>query len=404
MRDRYTVISSDCHAGADLLDYRDHLESRYHEQFDEWAAAFVNPYADLAGDDADRNWHLRRRLDEQESEGIVGEVVFPNTIPPFFPSVSLAAPAPTADDLEVRWAGIRAHNRWLADFCGGSGGRLAGVGQILLNDVDAAVTEIHWIAEAGLRGGILLPGVPEESGLAPLYAEVYEPIWAVCAETGLPVNHHGGGGSPLPPLHHDAAGAVWVFETHWWAHRALWHLMFSGVLDRHPGLILVLTEQATGWIPQLLRGMDVATARFGDAGSALARFAGKTAGSLPLKPSEYWARQCYVGASFLRPIECELRHEIGVDRIMWGSDYPHSEGTWPHSREALRLTFAGVPEDEVRLMLGGNAARVYGFDIDALDDLAATVGPTVEEVAIPLDAIPAGASSAAFAPEPIRTW
>jgi predicted TIM-barrel fold metal-dependent hydrolase len=404
MPDRYTVISSDCHAGADLLDYRDYLESRYHEQFDSWAAGFVNPYADLAGDDANRNWHLRRRLDEQEAEGIVGEVVFPNTIPPFFPSVSLAAPAPTADDLEVRWAGIRAHNRWLADFCGGSGGRLAGVGQILLNDVDAAVTEIHRIAEAGLRGGILLPGVPEESGLAPLYAEDYEPIWAACAETGLPVNHHGGGGSPIPPLHHDAAGAVWVFETHWWAHRALWHLMFSGVLDRHPGLTLVLTEQATGWIPELLRGMDVATARFGDAGSALARFAGRTAGSLPLKPSEYWARQCYVGASFLRPIECELRHAIGVDRIMWGSDYPHSEGTWPYSREALRLTFAGVPEDEVRLMLGGNAARVYGFDIDALDDIAATVGPTVDEVATPLDAIPAGASSAAFAPEPIRTW
>jgi predicted TIM-barrel fold metal-dependent hydrolase len=278
------------------------------------------------------------------------------------------------------------------------------VAQILLNDVDAAVEEIHWIASAGLRGGILLPGAPEDSSLPPLYAADYEPIWAACAETGLPVNHHGGTGAPIPPLQeHDAAGAVWVFETHWWAHRALWHLMFSGVLDRHPGLTLVLTEQAAGWIPELLRGMDVATERFADEGSALARFAGKAASSLSLKPSEYWARQCYVGASFLRPIECEQRHRIGVDRIMWGSDYPHSEGTWPHTRAALRHTFAGVPEDEVRSMLGINAARVYGFDLGALDRVAADVGPTVDEVATPLDDIPPS-PSAAFAKEPIRTW
>src|SRR5699024_11162507 len=127
-------------------------------------------------------------------------VVFPNTIPPFFPSASLVAPAPGTNDLEERWAGLRAHNRWLAEFCGEADGRLAGVAQILLNDVDAAVEEIRWIAESGLKGGILLPGVPEDSGLPPIYAEDYDPIWAACAEAGLPVNHHGGGGAPIPSM------------------------------------------------------------------------------------------------------------------------------------------------------------------------------------------------------------
>lgn len=399
----YTIISSDCHAGADIADYKPYLESRFHARFDEWSASYQNPFEDLGADDAKRNWDLDMRLREQEADGVVAEVVFPNTIPPFFPSASLVAAAPGPADLEERWAGLRAHNRWLADFCSDSGGRLAGVAQILLNDVDAAVEEIRWVAEAGLKGGILLPGVPEDSGLPPIYAEQYDPIWAACAEAGLPLNHHGGGGAPIPSMEHDAAGAVWVFENHWWAHRAFWHLMFSGAFERHPNLVFVMTEQASGWIPELLRGMDKAVERFSDPGSALARFAGKTASTLPMRPSEYWARQCFVGASFMRPIESAIRHEIGIDKILWGTDYPHSEGTWPFSHEALRHTFAGIPEDEVRKMLGLNAAAVYGFDLDVLDPIAAEHGPRPEDIDRPLDELP-DSPCAAFADEPIRTW
>jgi hypothetical protein len=111
-----------------------------------------------------------------------------------------------------------------------------------------------------------------------------------------------------------------------------------------------------------------------------------------------------VGASFLRPVECAERHRIGIDRIMWGADYPHYEGTSPHTREALRHTFSGVEPEEVAAMLGTNAAGVYGFDLEALAPLVARIGPTVAEVATPLDAVPAGARSTAFEPDPIRTW
>src|SRR5262249_21359855 len=140
-----------------------------------------------------------------------------------FPSASLTAPHPTAAEFELRWAGLRAHNRWLVDFCAELPGRRAGVAQILLNDVDAAVKEIRWAYDRGLRGGVLLPGVAPGAPVPPLYDPVYDPIWRTCAELGLPVNHHGGSGAPgLEP--NPAALAVFIIEVSWYAHRALWHL------------------------------------------------------------------------------------------------------------------------------------------------------------------------------------
>nr|MCH9733378.1 amidohydrolase family protein [Actinomycetes bacterium] len=197
--DRYTVISADCHAGADLLDYREYLDPNYRDEFDGWAETYVNPFADLADPDAERNWNSDRRNSDLDREGVAGEVVYPNTVPPFFPQGSLAASPPqTARELELRWAGLRAHNRWLADFCSLSPDRRAGVGQILLGDLDEAVAEVAHIAKLGLRGGVLLPGVVPGTGIAPLYAEHWEPLWAACEQAGLVVNHHGGSAGPSP--------------------------------------------------------------------------------------------------------------------------------------------------------------------------------------------------------------
>jgi hypothetical protein len=88
--------------------------------------------------------------------------------------------------------------------------------------------------------------------------------------------------------------------------------------------------------------------------------------------------------STVRPEELAVRHQLGVDRLMWGADYPHTEGSFPHTRLALRLLFAGVPEDEVRVMTSESAAGVYGFDLDFLQPLADRIGPTVEEIATPV--------------------
>ncbi|MHA5053078.1 amidohydrolase family protein [Streptomyces sp. SD15] len=406
--DRYTVISADCHAGADLLDYRPYLAKEHHEAFDAWAATYVNPYEDLLADTADKNWNSERRLAELEADGIVAEVVFPNTIPPFFPSASLMAPAPTAQEFERRWAGLRAHNRWLADFCAAAPGRRAGVFQILLNDVHEAVREIRWAADAGLTGGLLLPGTPPGSGLPELYSSAYDPIWAVCAELGVPVNHHAGSASP-PLGEEPAARAVFMVETTWFSHRALWHLVFGGAFRRHPALKLVLTEQGSGWIPGVLDMLDYYHGRLvaaaTKASTAESKFGAGLAAAMGKGPSEVWRDNCFVGASFMRPHEVPLRDRIGLDKIMWGSDYPHDEGTYPYSREGLRIAYAGLPREEIAAMVGGNAARVYGFDLAYLDLLAAKTGPTVDELAQPLGDPPADATSPVFARGgSVRVW
>jgi predicted TIM-barrel fold metal-dependent hydrolase len=403
---RYLIISSDCHAGADMATYRGYLEARYLDEYDEWAKVYLNPFDDLRGADYDRNFNSVRRLAELEADGVVGEVLFPNTIPPFFPSGNLVAPQPTQVEYERRWAGLRAHNRWMADFCGEASGRRAGIAQILLNDVDDAVAEIRWAREAGLTGGILLPGVPPGSPVAQLYSAEYEPIWAACAELELPINHHGGGASPGGLTAGATGGAVFLIEQGWYSHRALWHLIFSGVFERHPTLKFVLTEQGgSSWIPTILDFLDFYYERFGTEGTVEGHFGGDAIKAMSLTPREYWARNCYVGASFMRRIEGPMRYDIGVDHMMYGVDYPHTESTYPYTRQALRWTLAGAPAEEMHKMLGLTAAEVYGFDVDALRPIADRVGPTVAELRVPLDEPPADSRSLGFTMENFhRPW
>ncbi|MFA5885943.1 MAG: amidohydrolase family protein [Acidimicrobiia bacterium] len=402
--ERYIVVSADGHAGGNVPDYRPYLATRWHDEFDAWAASYEMPYEDLLGDLGARNWDSDRRRRDLEADGQVAEVLFPNTVPPFFPKVSLAAqpPAITSADVERRWAGLQAHNRWLADFCADLPGRRAGVAQITLHDVEASVAEVRWAHEVGLRGGVLLPGTPPGIGIPQLYEEHYEPLFRVCAELGVPLNHHTGSAAPpMGPTDRDAV--VFLLEVSWWAHRAFTHLVVSGVFERYPELQLVFTEQGTAWVPDELARLDLFFRRMRDAGGSQEQAWGKAiADGMTLLPSEYWARQCHLGASFIRPVEVGLRHQVGIDRIMWGSDYPHKEASHPFSLEAMRASFAGVPRDEVALMLGGNAAALYGFDLDALAPVAARVGPRVADVDTPLDRgqLPIEAYKCpAFAPE-----
>jgi predicted TIM-barrel fold metal-dependent hydrolase len=391
--DRYTVISADCHAGARKLDYRAYLDARYQDAFDDWAERYENPFGDLEWPDADRNWDSARRARELAEDGIVAEVVYPNTVPPFFPGGGLTALTPTALEFELRLAGLRAHNRWLAEFCAELPGRRAGVGQILLNDVEEAVRDVHWIADHGLRGGVLLPGMPPGCGIPPLHAPVYDPVWQACEERGVVVNAHGGSASPDYGAY-PASQMMWLMETTWFSHRPLWILVLSGVFDRFPGLRLVLAEQGSSWIKGALDAMDQHYSSI--AGGGVGELRTLQDHRLKRLPSEYWHSNCYVAASFMHPADCARRDAIGSDRVMWGADYPHLEGTYPFSKEAIRRTFSPVDPDEVRSMLGGTAAQVYGFDLGALDAVAVDCGPGVDEVAAGLDAVPAGATTLAF--------
>jgi predicted TIM-barrel fold metal-dependent hydrolase len=193
----------------------------------------------------------------------------------------------------------------------------------------------------------------------------------------------------------------------WFAHRAVWHLIFSGVLERHPDLRVALVEQGLAWVPRGLETLDWFYRRMTLPEAAEAKFFGAVAAGLSMTPTEYFRRNFYVAASFLRPSEAPLRHAVGVDRIMWGADYPHSEGSYPYTTEALRAAFGGVPEDEVRRMVETTPAAVYGFDLDALKPIGDQIGPLVDEVAKPLapDDYPKDSTCNAFDKEQvIRSW
>jgi len=390
---RYIVISAVCHAGAELRAYKPFLERRYHDYFDAWADSYVNPFGDLERPDADRNWDSTRRARDLEAEGIVAEILYPNTVPPFFPKGGLTATAPSADEFEHRLAGLRAHNRWLAAFCAELPGRRAGVGQILLNDLAEAVRDVHWIADNGLTGGVLLPGMPPDVPVPPLHAPLYDPVWRACEERGVVVNAHGGSASPDYGLY-PASLSLWLMETTWFSHRPLWTLVLAGVFDRFPNLFLVLAEQGSAWIRTALDTMDQFYEQIAKGGIGELRFLEPQL--LERMPREYWVTNCAVAASFMHRDDCAKRHPIGTDHVMWGADYPHAEGTTPFSKEGIRRTYAGIDPAEVEAMLAGNAARVYGFDLDQLAPLAAQYGPLVSEVMEGLDTVPAGATSLAF--------
>ena len=179
------------------------------------------------------------------------------------------------------------------------------------------------------------------------------------------VNIHGGGGIPD---YGDAevARAIMLIELPWFSHRSVWHLIFGGVLERHPGLRVALTEQGLAWLPRGLETLDWFYGRMTLGDAAEANFFGAAAKGMSLTPTEYFQRNVSVGASFLRASESALRHEVGVERIMWGADYPHSEGSYPYSREALRAAFGSCDPAETRQMVEVNAAQLYGFDLEAL--------------------------------------
>jgi predicted TIM-barrel fold metal-dependent hydrolase len=212
-------------------------------------------------------------------------------------------------------------------------------------------------------------------------------LWAVCEELAMPLCHHGGsGGSPDLPLDQPAAKAVYAVESAMWPRRTLGHLILAGVFERFPDLKFVPTETGVMWALQVGAELDgtVAMMKTEAGNRTMSVFGDKVLDDLSLKPSEYIRRNCYFGASGMVPRDVEMRHEFGVDHLMWGNDYPHEEGTTPESTLALRWLFADVPVEECRAMLAGNAARLYGFDLDALVPIAEQVGPLVSEVHTPI--------------------
>jgi predicted TIM-barrel fold metal-dependent hydrolase len=379
----YVLITADTHAGGNHAQYREYLEPGYREAFDEWRGGYKNPSQEHYGSKKMRNWDYEIRTKDQLSQGVVGEVVFPNTVPPFFRKSIVTAQPPRPEEFERCLAGIRAHNRWLADFCAEAPDSRAGIGLILPNDLDEAVKDIESIAKAGLRGGVLLPLIPPDcTWLKPLYDPAWEKVYAAIQDHDLVINQHSGQGSP-----NYGAGpvpeALWISEVTFYCQAGFRHLLMSGVYERYPKLKYILTESGCSWVGDMLRQLD--RIHMGFKAGAIGEMNYKDMEwVLKDAPSEYAARNCYYGASFPSKADLAGIDEVGEDRVLWGNDYPHYEGTFPYNLESLRLTFADMTDARRRKVLGENAAKLYGFDLEKLRPLADRYGPTPEQIETPL--------------------
>jgi predicted TIM-barrel fold metal-dependent hydrolase len=387
--DRYIVISADTHAGADLLDYKPYLPSDLHDEFDAWAATYVSPFDDLVIATAKRNWDSEFRLAEVDADGVSGELLFPNTVPPFFPTtpnITISLPR-TQDEFDKRWAGVKAHNRWQIDFVAQAPARRRGLIQVFPNDIDLAIEEIRWGADQGCFGAVLVPAVsPGDEIVAPLFHTRYEPLWALCQDLDLTIVQHSGAGSPIMPMDQPASNPVLITEMASWAQRTLPHLILAGVFERYPKLRFVPTEQGTHWVQMQLATLDmmVPTMKSSADNRTYGIFGGSSVDELTLTPSEYVKRNVYFGASGLSPYETRMIDWLGADHILWGSDYPHEEGTCPDSKIAIQWALSARSVEETRQILAGNAARLYGFDLEALAPVAAEIGPEVSAIHQPL--------------------
>lgn len=414
---RVLLISSDCHAGALPEGYKPFIPHKYHQAADEWWLSYaremmqrmgtffdqeaVGDFAAQTGEEgagkfqedatsralaasddelwaflndpdsliAPRRgeWDAAVRLQELEDDGIAGEVIFPQMAPFGAGLMQYRHPINPAHNL----AGNKAYNRWLAELCAKHPGRHAGVAIINVEDIAVSVQEVRDAHAMGLFGGVLLPS---NTGEHPFYHHIerYAPLWAVCEELNMPVHTHSGWSPDYGDV--PCATAMFISEVDMWAHRPFTAMVWSGAFEQYPGLKLVLTETGCSWILELLR-----TLRFKADNPLFAHF---TKG-LSLTPEEYFQRNCYIGASFLPRHEIGDRYRIGVDKLMWGSDYPHMEGTWPNTMPRLQETFHDVPEDEIRSMLGLQALDVFGFDRSSMESIAGRIGPDMADITRP---------------------
>jgi len=282
---------------------------------------------------------------DMDVDGVYGGLVYP--------SIGLALYR-DMEDPELTRAVFAAYNDWLADFCSAYPDRLKGAAMILIDDdVEQAIDEVRRVAGLGLNSA-MLSSYPRAD--LTYDQPMYEPFWAMAEENGITLNLHvttnRPGADPIARGFQTAKTSSYV-QHDYWVRMSLCHIIFSGVLERYPNLKLANVEHELGWLPYFINRIDVA---YREKQQSLAySFKNDTL------PSDFMRNNVY--HSFQEDaLGIELRHLIGVENLMWGSDYPHSESTFPKSLEILDRILEGVPEEEKAMIVGGNAARVYGFN------------------------------------------
>ena len=356
--DPLVVVSSDTHIGPLLREQlRAYCPDRYQREFDEFAEHVATARAAMRralassprvarNQQTDGHHDVHARLRDLDYDGIAAEVIFhgsQNGEPIPFQSFGPFLGYENGDNLELLGVGYHIYNQWLADFCSVEPERHVGLAHLPMWDVDAAVREAEWARAAGLRG-VNFPA--PKPFIAPYNSPEWEPFWSACEDLGLTFGNHGGAGNPSGG---GAPGSneVMVSELSALSHVSpINQLVFGGVFERHPKLRLVLTELPGTWWTYTLNELDSIYLLNSTA------YGPELAERVPKLPSEYCREQVFIGGSFLARFEAEDAVAQGYEsNVIWGSDYPHAEGTFqypdswddePLTRVAMRYTFAGI--------------------------------------------------------------
>jgi predicted TIM-barrel fold metal-dependent hydrolase len=397
----HVVISMDSHTEG-LVDLRPYLETKYHEKFDlgieiakhtftEGVGFFYNMVENLAithveDDDSMalfelpemdrfhhgdleatvqeylRPWPIEERLKAIDEDGVAAEF-----ITPFVGSYS------SPIDPEFMHAQTFAFDRWCQDYFSAAPHRFTAATAVnLVCPIEHVVEEVAHAYDHGLRA-ITLPGKVKDHAdpSLPYYHHTYyDPMWQALSDRRMAAVFHVGLGREKPRFLYEGSPEepgweiIFDLEAMRGHQEAIVYLLAGGVPERFPGMYFGYVESGCRWIPPLLAELDSYSR--GLPIDSMSRF--------DMVPGEMWERQGFA-AGLMDPWEIENRGVVGVNNLMWGSDLPHVEGTYPHTREHLAKHFAGMPSDEQHAILAGNAARVLGFDLEALAKTPAAQQP-----------------------------
>ncbi len=286
-------------------------------------------------------WDSKFRLADQDRDGVGAEIIYPTV------GMLLC----NHKDFDYKKACFEAYNRWLSDYCSEAPDRLHGMAQVSMRTPEDGVAELKAVKAMGFKG-VMMPGDP---AVEDYDSKVYDPVWATAVELGLPLSFHilttrsgpmsqGTRGPRINSFMSIIRGCQDILGT----------LIFGGVFDRHPGLKVVCVEADAGWAPHYMYRMDHAYKRH--------RYWMK-APPLQRLPSEYFAEHIYV--TFQDDwVAFKTKDLCNVRRLMWASDFPHSDSTWPHSQAMLDEHTKDLTEQERNWICHDNVAQLYGLNLN----------------------------------------
>ena len=252
----------------------------------------------------------------------------------------------------------RVYNDWIADFCKANPGRLKGIAMLNLDDIDEGCRELERIKKLGLVGAFIpVSPLPER----PYRDSTYDKFWGTAQECDMPLlmhiatNRYGVPGCEFTMNVGELTGAG-RSTTDFWVRYSLSAMVFAGVFDRFPRLKVGSVEHETAWIPHWLKQMDFTYVE-------RPVFTKGWKSKDGLMPSDYWRRNMFV--EFMEDdLGVQMRDHIGVENMLWGSDYPHAESTWPRSQDFIKRIFKDAPEADIRKITSENAAKMFGFTLN----------------------------------------